>query len=42
VGQALDSASTIEPEVDGVTVQVGPGAQGKTITAVIRALKAAK
>jgi len=36
------SAPTIELEVEGVTVRVGPGAQAKTITAVIRALKAAK
>lgn len=40
--QELDSAPTIELEVDGVTVRVGRGAQAKTITAVIRALKAAK
>ncbi len=37
-----ESAPTIELEVEGVTVEVGPGAQAKTITAVIRALKAAK
>ncbi len=37
-----ESAPTIELEVEGVTVRVGPGAQAKTITAVIRALKAAK
>jgi transposase len=35
-------APTIELEVEGVTVRVGQGAQAKTITAVIRALKAAK
>jgi len=40
--QELHSAPTIELEVDGVTVRVGRGAQVKTITAVIRALKAAK
>ena len=37
-----DPAPTIELEVDGVTVRVGHGAQAKTITAVIRALKAVK
>ncbi|MBL1258882.1 transposase [Methylocystis sp. Sn-Cys] len=40
--QETDSAPTIELEVDGVTVRVGRGAQAKTITAMIRALKAAK
>ena len=30
----------VEVEIDGVTVRVGRGAQGKTIAAVIRALKA--
>lgn len=34
-------APTIELEIDGVTVRVGPGAQTRTIAAVIRALKAA-
>lgn len=38
----IDSAPTIELEVDGVMVRVGRGAQANTITAVIRALKAAK
>ena len=38
----IGSAPTIELEVDGVMVRVGRGAQAKTITAVIRALKAAK
>ena len=38
----VDAAPTIELEVDGVTVRVGRGAQAKTITAVIRALKAAR
>jgi transposase len=38
----IDAAPTIELEVDGVTVRVGRGAQAKTITAVIRALKAAR
>lgn len=42
VRSEIDSASTIELEVDGVMVRVGRGAQAKTITAVIRALKATK
>jgi transposase len=33
-------ASTIELEIDGVRMRVGPGADAATITAVIRALKA--
>jgi transposase len=37
-----EPAPTIELEVEGVTVRVGRGAQAKIITAVIRALKAAK
>jgi transposase len=40
--QEIDSAPTIELEVHGVMVRVGRGAQAKTITAVIRALRAAK
>ena len=42
VRSEIDSAPTIELEVDGVMVRVGRDAQAKTITAVIRALKAAK
>ncbi len=34
------AAGIVEVEIDGVTVRVGRGAEGKTITAVIRALKA--
>jgi transposase len=30
----------IEVEIDGVTVRVGRGADAKTVTAVLRALKA--
>ncbi len=37
-----ESSPTIELEVEGVMIRVGRGAQAKTITAVIRALKAAK
>ncbi len=39
---AEEPAPTIELEIEGVTVRLGPGAQAKTIAAVIRALKAAK
>jgi transposase len=39
---ADEPAPTIELEIEGVTVRLGPGAQAKTIAAVIRALKAAK
>jgi transposase len=39
---AEEPAPTIELEVEGLTVRVGRGAQAKIITAVIRALKAAK
>jgi len=39
---ADEPAPTIELEVGGVKVRVGPGAQAKTIAAVIRALKACK
>ena len=34
------AAASIDLEIDGVVVQVGPGAQASTIAAVIRALKA--
>ena len=34
------SAGTIEVEIAGVTVQVGRGADAKTLMAVLRALKA--
>jgi transposase len=34
------SAGMIEVEIDGVTVRVGRGADAKTVTAVLRALKA--
>jgi len=33
------SAGMIEVEIDGVTVRVGRGADAKTVTAVLRALK---
>jgi transposase len=33
-------AGMIEVEIDGVTVRVGRGADAKTVTAVLRALKA--
>ena len=35
------AAGLVEVEIGGVTVRVGPGAEVKTIAAVIRALKAA-
>ena len=35
------AAGMIEVEIDGVTVRVGRGADAKTVTAVLRALKAA-
>ena len=34
------AAGTIEVEIDGVSVRVGRGAEAKTVSAVIRALKA--
>ena len=34
------TAASIELEIDGVVVRVGPGAQASTVTAIIRALKA--
>jgi transposase len=34
------AAASIELEIDGVVVRVGPGAQASTVAAVIRALKA--
>ena len=34
------SAGMIEVEIDGVTVRVGRGGDAKTVTAVLRALKA--
>ena len=38
--QRLSAATSIELEIDGVIVRVGPGAQASTEAAVIRALKA--
>jgi transposase len=38
--KADPSAGIIEVEVDGVTIRVGRGADVKTVTAVVRALKA--
>lgn len=38
--QRLSAATSIELEIDGVIVRVGPGAQASTVAAVIRALKA--
>src|SRR6267142_11453 len=37
--KAEASAGTIEVEINGVTVRVGRGADGKTLMAVLRALK---
>jgi transposase len=37
--KAEPGAGTIEVEIDGVTVRVGHGADAKTVTAVLRALK---
>ena len=39
-GQVEPGAGMIEVEIDGVTVRVGRGADAKTVTAVLRALKA--
>ena len=38
--RAEQTAGTIEVEIDGVTVRIGPGAPADTIAAVLRALKA--
>lgn len=38
--QRLSAAVSIELEIDGVIVRVGPGAQASTVATVIRALKA--
>jgi transposase len=38
--KAEPGAGTIEVEIDGVTVRVGRGADVKTLTTVLRALKA--
>lgn len=38
--RAASGAGTIEVEIDGVTVRVGRGADARTVTAVLRALKA--
>ena len=38
--KAEPGAGMIEVEIDGVTVRVGRGADAKTVTAVLRALKA--
>lgn len=38
--QVEPGAGMIEVEIDGVTVRVGHGADAKTVTAVLRALKA--
>lgn len=37
--QVEPGAGMIEVEIDGVTVRVGCGADAKTVTAVLRALK---
>lgn len=37
--QVEPGAGLIEVEIDGVTVRVGRGADAKTVTAVLRALK---
>jgi transposase len=37
--QVEPGAGMIEVEIDGVTVRVGRGADAKTVTAVLRALK---
>lgn len=39
-GQANRSSGSIEVEIDGMTVRIGPGAEARTVTAVLRALKA--
>jgi transposase len=39
VGTEVNRGGVIEIEMDGVTVRVGRGVEGKTITAVLRALK---
>ena len=38
--QVEPDAGLIEVEIDGVTARVGRGADAKTVTAVLRALKA--
>ena len=38
--QRRSAAASIELEIDGVIVRVGPGAQASTVATVIRALKA--
>jgi transposase len=38
--RSAGGAGTIEVEIDGVTVRVGRGADARTVTAVLRALKA--
>jgi transposase len=38
--QIEPDAGMIEVEIDGVTVRVGRGADAKTVTVVLRALKA--
>ena len=38
--RGTSGAGTIEVEIDGVTVRVGRGAETRTVTAVLRALKA--
>jgi transposase len=38
--QRSSTAVSIELEIDGVVVRVGPGAEARTVAAVIRALKA--
>jgi transposase len=39
-GKSHEAAGIVELEIDGVRVRVGRGAEAKTISAVIRALKA--
>jgi transposase len=38
--KAARDAGVIELEIDGITMRVGRGADAKTVTAMIRALKA--
>lgn len=40
VRRTASGAGTIEVEIDGVTVRVGRGADARTVTAVLRTLKA--
>jgi hypothetical protein len=40
MGHALRNSASIEVEIEGVSVRIGYGAAAKTITVVLRALKA--